>query len=75
MTGVGITPNILNLGCFTHGKRAFGIHWTGGWVGSRGCLDIVTKKSSQTPVIQPTALLLNWHSYPSCNNTSYKWQS
>jgi hypothetical protein len=34
---------------FTPGERAHGIHWIGGWVGSRAGLDDVEKREILTP--------------------------
>jgi hypothetical protein len=49
---------------FTPRERASGNHWIGGWVDSRGCLDMVLKRkihstrresSPDHPIIQPVA--------------------
>jgi hypothetical protein len=47
-------------GHFIHGERAAGIHWIGGWVGLRACVDVVTRNISasagnRTPDVQPVA--------------------
>jgi hypothetical protein len=68
---VGIAPRILDLGTrwrwvvsFTPRERAPGIHWLGGWVGSRAVLDAVVKwkfssphreSNPRTPIVQPIA--------------------
>jgi hypothetical protein len=41
------------IGRFTPGDRAPGIHWLGGWVGSRADLDVVEKKKLPNPRREP----------------------
>jgi hypothetical protein len=44
-----ITAKVL-----THGEKKIGIHWIGGWVDPRTCLDVVEKKNIvPLPGIQP----------------------
>jgi hypothetical protein len=49
-----IGPYVLDLGRFTHGERAAGIHWIGGWVGPRTGLGeveiILGPTGTRTPI-------------------------
>jgi len=48
---------------FTHGERAFGIHWIGDWVDPTASVDTVVKRNNPFPtsvrkrslVVQPVA--------------------
>jgi hypothetical protein len=68
--GVEVHSSTISYPRLSSPERAPGTHWTEGWVGPRGGLDVAaTRKTpfvagNQTPAIEPVAYSLQWLRYP-----------